>query len=114
MPRRPHDPALLVSLGSRLRELREAAGLTQQKLADAVRVEPKTISMFESGGFAPTVTTASVIAQVLKVKLSDIFEGVGAPARAEPSEPEEAELLEGYRALSEEKKRVVRELMRVL
>jgi hypothetical protein len=58
--------------------------------------------------------SASVNAQVLKAKLSDIFEGVGALARVEPSEPDEAEVLEAYRALSEEKKRVVRELLKVL
>jgi transcriptional regulator with XRE-family HTH domain len=114
MPRRPHDRALLVSFGARLRELRESGGLTQQRLAEAAGVEPKTISVFESGGFAPTITTASVLARVLGVRLSDLFEGVGAPIHAEPGDPEEAAVLDDYRELSAEKRRVVRELLRVI
>ena len=114
MPRRPQDHDLLVSFGDRLRELRVAAGFTQQRLAEAIRVEPKTISVFESGGFAPTLTTAGELAKALGVPLSALFEGVGVAVQVEPSGAEEAAVLASYRALSEERQQVVRALLRVL
>ena len=40
-------------LGSRLREVRTAAGLTQAELADKVGVSRKTVNTVENGVFVP-------------------------------------------------------------
>lgn len=88
--------------------------MTQQRLADLVRVEAKTVSLFESGAFSPTITTASLLARALGVSLPTLFEGLGKPAVAEPAEPEEVEVLDAYRGLSGEKRKAVRELLRAI
>jgi putative transcriptional regulator len=47
--------------------------LTQQDLADKVSCSRQTIHSIESGKFLPSVELALKIAQVLKVKVEDIF-----------------------------------------
>ena len=41
-------------LGNRLRELREAKGLTQAQLADAIGMSRKTVNTVENGVFVPS------------------------------------------------------------
>lgn len=56
-----------------LRELREAAGLSQRQLADAVGLTDQTISNIERGARTPSVETALTIARVLGVSVERVF-----------------------------------------
>ena len=47
-----------------IRELRKAAGLTQQQLADQVRVTVRTINSIERGEYNPSLVLAYKIARI--------------------------------------------------
>ncbi|MBC7094927.1 helix-turn-helix transcriptional regulator [Thermococcus sp.] len=58
---------------NRLRELREAKGLTQEELAKALGVTRQTIIAIEKGKYNPSLELAFKIAKFFKVKIEDIF-----------------------------------------
>ena len=60
-------------LGSRLREVRTAAGLTQAEVADKVGVSRKTVNTVENGVFVPSTTLALSLARALGVTVEDLF-----------------------------------------
>ena len=64
------EPRLVV----RLKEVRTAAGLTQQKLADRARVSRKTVNTIENRIFTPSVVVALTLAKALDVPLDALFE----------------------------------------
>ena len=55
--------------GTRLRELRQRAGLTQQKLATRARLSVSAIARLESGG-RPKAMTAATLARILGVPVA--------------------------------------------
>ena len=57
---------------STIRELREAAGLTQLELAVRVRVTPSTVYNWESGRAIPGVLQLRAVAREFKVSSDDI------------------------------------------
>ena len=59
-----------------LRAARVAKGMTQEDLADHLAVATETISHFERGVTAPSLKTIAAAADVLGVKLSDLFAGM--------------------------------------
>lgn len=58
---------------NRLRELREARGLTQEELAKILGVTRQTIIAIEKGKYDPSLRLAFKIARVFGVKIEDIF-----------------------------------------
>lgn len=60
-------------LGSRLKEARQAASLTQAELADKAGVSRKTINTVENGVFVPSTILALGLARALDVKVEDLF-----------------------------------------
>ena len=58
---------------NRLRELREAKGLTQEELAKALGVTRQTIIAIEKGKYDPSLKLAFKIAKFFKVKIEDVF-----------------------------------------
>jgi putative transcriptional regulator len=60
-------------LGSRLKEARTAAGLTQAELAERVSVSRKTINTVENGVFIPSTLLALKLAAALGKKVEDLF-----------------------------------------
>ena len=58
----------------RLKEAREAAGLTQVALGESVGVEQHTISQWESGHRTPRADKLPLLARVLGCKIDDLFE----------------------------------------
>ena len=56
-----------------MREVREAAGLTQQALADAAGVSRKTINTVERGVFVPSTILALKLSEVLDTAVEDLF-----------------------------------------
>ena len=57
----------------RVREAREAAGLTQADLADAAGIPLRTLSAYERGQIVPPVDRARAIAVALGTTLDDLF-----------------------------------------
>lgn len=61
------------NFASRLRELRTAKGLSQEQLAEAVGVSPKTTSYWENGHNAVTFNKIPLIAKALEVPVYQLF-----------------------------------------
>jgi len=57
---------------TRLRELRQAAGLTQQQLAEKVRVSSRTIISIEKEQYSPSLMLAYRLAQVFGVSVEEM------------------------------------------
>jgi len=60
-------------LGTRLREMRTEAGLTQAQLAEMIGVSRKTINTVENGVFVPSTTLALKLARALKTSVESLF-----------------------------------------
>ena len=60
-------------LGNRLREAREARGLTQAQLADAIGVSRKTVNTVENGIFVPSTVIALRLARALGEPVEALF-----------------------------------------
>ena len=61
-------------LGMRIREVRKLRGLSQERLAEKVGVEPKQISRIEGRKSAPSLDTLEAIAKHLQVEMKDLFD----------------------------------------
>lgn len=72
MPTRRHDEALLSRIGARLQAARVARGMTQAQLAEAVSIEPVTLSRYETGARGASITVLAAAAQALGVTLADL------------------------------------------
>lgn len=64
---------LETQLGQRIKDLREAAGLSQADLARLVRKSVETISNFERGKTIPSVRTLAALAPHLDCGMADFF-----------------------------------------
>jgi transcriptional regulator with XRE-family HTH domain len=86
MPRRT-DEELLRAVGARIRQLREARGLTQQALAERIDLGQFTYSRYETGRRSPPISVLSRVAEALGVPLAALFEepdeSSGEPGRDE-------------------------------
>jgi putative transcriptional regulator len=58
---------------TRIRELREKHGLTQEALAQKVDVTRQTILFLEKGQYNPSLRLAYKIARVFNLKIEEIF-----------------------------------------
>lgn len=73
MPRRLRPSPLALAVGQRVRELREAAGLTLEKLAYESEIKSKGhLSDLERGLLNPTIDTLEKLAERLGVDLLDL------------------------------------------
>lgn len=57
---------------TKVKELRQAAGLTQQQLAERVRVSPRTIISIETGKYSPSLMLAYRLAVVFGVPVEEL------------------------------------------
>ena len=62
-----------IAMETRIRELREKNGLTQEILADKVGVTRQTILFLEKGKYNPSLRLAYKIARVFGVMIEDVF-----------------------------------------
>jgi putative transcriptional regulator len=62
-----------IAMDTRIRELREKNGLTQEILADKVGVTRQTILFLEKGKYNPSLRLAYKIARVFGVMIEDVF-----------------------------------------
>ena len=58
---------------NRIRDLRQAAGLSQQQLADRVGVTRQTINAIEQEKYSPTLQLAFRLAREFEVGFEDVF-----------------------------------------
>ena len=86
--------AVPATLGARIREERQAAGLTVRGLAAKISVSPSLISQIERGRATPSVATLWAIAHQLDIPVGDLFNGEkvprSAPAPASPVQRHES------------------------
>ena len=68
------EPTLEKRVGERIAAYRRAAKLTQEALAEQVRVAPETISRLERGVTVPSITTLESIGRALNLKLGELFD----------------------------------------
>ncbi|MEV4805000.1 helix-turn-helix transcriptional regulator [Nonomuraea sp. NPDC049421] len=80
-PITPRLAELRRQFGLRLRELREAHGLTQEQLGELAEVDRKTVNRIENGMFSPHLDKVFQIADALRVPARDLFEWDSAPHR---------------------------------
>jgi putative transcriptional regulator len=58
---------------NRLREFREKAGLTQDRLAVCVKVSRQTINSIEAGRYVPSLELALRLGRVFGCRVEDLF-----------------------------------------
>ena len=63
----------MATLVNRVRELREAHGLSQAALAEAVGVTRQTIISLERGGYVPSLLLAMSLAERFGMAVEDVF-----------------------------------------
>lgn len=68
-------------LGRRIKQHREAAGLTQNDLAQLMLKSVETISNIERGKVLPSVRTLALLAEELSVPMSAMFDDVAVASR---------------------------------
>jgi transcriptional regulator with XRE-family HTH domain len=65
---------LLISIGNRIKSLREQKGISQQDLAALCNFEKANMRRIEAGRTNPTIYTLHKISQALGVSLSELVE----------------------------------------
>ena len=76
-----------IKIGKQIHSARTAAGMTQERLAEAVDVIPQAISDMERGVTAPSVRTLMDLSGVLGVSC-DYLLGIALPGGTAPDETE--------------------------
>jgi len=71
-----------MELSERIKELREAAGMTQMSLAIGANTQPSYISLIENGKVRPGVDILNSIARVLGTTMDTLINGVEDTANA--------------------------------
>lgn len=69
----------LIDLGSRIKEYRREAGMSQETLAEKAGISPNTVSRIEGGLMAMSVETFQKIVQVLGLDANELLCHAGLP-----------------------------------
>jgi transcriptional regulator with XRE-family HTH domain len=69
----PSESAVVKALGQRIRELRDAKGWSQERLAEAAYLDRSYLAGIERGLRNPSVRSLLKIANALKVQMRDLF-----------------------------------------
>lgn len=107
--RKAPDAQLDKAIGARLRDARRRKGLTQVEVSVALGIQSETVSRYESGSISLSLAMLGRMAKVLGVGVDELL-GL---RRADLKEAE-AELLERWKRLGSDGRRVVMELLRLL
>ena len=60
-------------LGLRIRYYRKQRGLSQEKLAELIGIEPQSLSYMETGKFSPSPDTLQKLGEILNVKPYEFY-----------------------------------------
>ena len=69
----------MIAIGNRIKEAREQAHLTQEDLAEIVRISPTHMSVIERGAKTPRLDTFVKIVNALKLSSDALLQDVVAP-----------------------------------
>lgn len=102
------------SLLLRLRQERKRLGFSQEAVAARVGVERETWSRYENGHIQPGTEVWKELA-LLGADVNYILSGLGVQQEAAPygivlKAPDEIKHIENYRSITEEKKKILREV----
>lgn len=97
-----------MEIGNRIEEARRKAGMSQSRLAIAVGTQQNSVSRWEKGSYAPSLSQAARIAQVCEVDLAWLI--TGQKKEVENLSPDERQILDLYRALGLRKDEALRRL----
>ncbi|CCV63597.1 Transcriptional regulator [Alteracholeplasma palmae J233] len=67
-----------------LRSLRKAKGYTQQQVADALHISPKTVSKWENAEGIPDITIISSVAELYEITIDELLKGKIQQEQKEP------------------------------
>ena len=70
--------AINVEVGSRIREAREAAGLTQERFAELIGISPQNVSCVERGLAGVSLTVLRRMCEILHVSSDSLLMGEAA------------------------------------
>lgn len=65
---------VIINIGKNLKKFRELKGLSQIKLAVLCNKEDSSIAKYEKGKIEASVSTLSILAKALDIKISQLFE----------------------------------------
>lgn len=82
-----------INFGKHLRKLREAKGMMQRELADALDIKQNTLSSYENGKRYPEMFTLLKIANYFDVSLDDLVYKIDVEANQEELTEDEKHLL---------------------
>ena len=103
MPRRTLRP-LALRLGANISRRRKAQGLTQDRVAEILEVEPITISRYETGSALPSLASLSLLADALGTTMGVLLDESSDDA---PHRPDAERLLGRLSPLSAQDRRWV-------
>ena len=110
MPRQ-RQPDLLRAVGARLQQIRKEHGWTQEALAEAVGIEPVSLSRLETGDRALSLTVLARASTALSVSLGDLLD-IARPIPATDLPADEAEAQRLYRGLDVDRRDLALRLLR--
>ena len=82
-----------MSVGSRIKEVRDFYGLTQQKFAERTKTKQSTVATYESGRNVPSDAVISLICREFNVREAWLRDGTGEMLEVKPRAEELGELL---------------------
>jgi transcriptional regulator with XRE-family HTH domain len=78
---RKGTPGLQIAFGGRIRELREALGLTREQLAATADLSPQNVAKIEAGERFVTADSLERLSSALKVSVGDLFQQRQSPGK---------------------------------
>ncbi len=103
---RRRDQDLLDAIGRRIQRLRLERQLTQRQLAEAIGVEPESISRAETGAISLSLSNLFAVARALRVPLSALVDA-DLPLPAPEPGSDHGELVRLYDALDGNSRRAL-------
>lgn len=100
-----------MAFGDRLREWREAAGLTQADLARRLNLAQQTISEWEQGRAAPRRSRAADVAKLLNVDESEFLRSLADVPLSVDADPDVARLVAKVDRLGKRDRRIVENIV---
>lgn len=97
---------------NRIKELRQAQGLTQEELGKKLNVQKSAISKYEKGMVIPNGDVLKRLSAIFNVSTDYLLNNE--VSRSEKYSEEETQLLDDYRYLDKEGKNLVRSMMKYL
>ncbi len=64
----------MIAIGKKLKQLRVQAGLTQQQLADSLRLSRVNYTRYETGASRPDYETLIALADFYDISLDELFD----------------------------------------